>query len=894
MNTADSQVVPEPLLTRLLCRWVELCQQHARSTLVLVLLTTLGLGYYASTNLGFNADPNALFSKDLRFQRMIAEFSQYFPVLTESLLIVVDGDTPEATREAQLALLDALSEHPERFNSVFLPGEEPFFERTGLLYGSVEDVEDFADSMALLQPLVGELSLSPTLPTLTRVIQLGLEQLESGEIDAERWQRVLNFFRKATVSVFDEYPVAISWESLLLADSGLDPTTLRVIVADPVLDRGRVLAAEAPIETVHEVIESLGLDAKPGVRVRVSGYPALNHEEMIGLAKDTGLAGTLSFVLVVIVLTAAFRSARVVVAAAVTLFVGVVWSAAFATAAVKELNPLSITYGVLVIGLGVDFIIHLGMHFASCVRDGGTIHEATRRAVRDAGPALVLCAATTTVGFLAFVPTEYRALSDLGLAASGGMVAILFQTLTLLPALLTLLLPPAALAKFREATPPRGRTFPTLRPVPVCVVAFLIVGGSLWLAPRVDLETNILTIRNPETVSVQTFEDLLENRLSTPWYLDALAPSLEEADRLAERMRELDVVDRVVTLSDFVPEDQGEKLEVLFDVAMILDMPPMAPRPALPAKEQIDALKALREFLDVDPVTQEQSPLARSARLLRDALDEFLKSVERDGDAALVELESLLLDPLPGQFDRLRESLAVGEIDIEALPETLVSRMRSADGKARIQVYPSGDLWHHEEMVAFVEAIRPIWGDITGLPVNLVESARVTWESLRAAMLWALLAITLLLFSMWRRVGDTVIALGPLLLAVLATMASTTLLPVSFNFVNVIVLPLVLGIGVDSAVHLVARARALDGPPDALLQTTTARAVLYSAITTIASFGTLAISSHGGVSSLGYLLCIGMIFTLGANLALLPALMTLRANRRTRSAPAAIGEQKIA
>jgi hopanoid biosynthesis associated RND transporter like protein HpnN len=879
MISSASKPAAESPLGRLLCRWVELCQAHARSTVALLSIATVALGFYASSNLGFNADPNALFSKDLRFQKMIVEFSRYFPVLTDSLLIVVDGATPEATRDAQLALADALSVRTDRFHRVFLPGEERFFERTGLLYGSVEDIEDFADSMVLMQPLVGELSVSPTLPTLARVIRLGLEEADTGGVDAERWQRVLDGFRGATVSAFDEYPVAVSWESVLLADSGLDSTMLRVIVADPILDSGRVLAAEASIEAVHETVRALKLGPDSGVRVRVSGYPALNQDEMIGLASDTGVAGGLSFLLVVLVLARAFRSWRIVLAAALTLLVGLVWSAAFAAATITELNPLSITFGVLVLGLGVDFIIHLGMHFTEAVRRGAAIESATREAVRDAGPALVLCAATTAVGFLAFVPTGYRGISDLGMAASGGMVAILFQTLTLLPALLVLFVSPRALAKLRAATPAPSAAFPLLRPVPVCLAAALLGAGAMWLAPQVDLDTNVIRMRNPEAVSVQAFEDLLDSRLSTPWYLDALAPSLEEADRLAERMRALDVVDRVVTLSSFVPEDQEEKLEVLFDVSMILDLPPVPPRPALPVAEQVEALVELRNFLDVDPVMSGDSPLAGSARLLRDALDEFLASVGGDDEVALAELERLLLDPLPTYFDRLRESLAVDEVDIDGLPSDLVSRMVSEDGKARIQVYPSGDLWHHDEMVTFVEAIRPIWGDITGLPVNLVESARATWSSLRSALAWALLAITALLLLMWRRVGDTAIALCPLLLAVLLTQASTLLLPISFNFANVIVLPLILGIGIDSAVHLVHRARVIDGPPEALLGTTTARAVLYSAVTTIASFGTLAISSHGGVSSLGYLLCVGMLWTLAANLVLLPAMMSLRARR---------------
>ena len=159
------------------------------------------------------------------------------------------------------------------------------------------------------------------------------------------------------------------------------------------------------------------------------------------------------------------------------------------------------------------------------------------------------------------------------------------------------------------------------------------------------------------------------------------------------------------------------------------------------------------------------------------------------------------------------------------LPPGLVSRMLSADGHARIQVYPSEDLWDHDAMVRFVETIRPIWGEITGLPVNLVESAQATWSSLRQAMSWSALAIAALLLALWRRPGDTLLALGPLFLAVFLTLVSTVALPaVSFNFANVIVLPLLLGVGVDSGVHLVHRASQLGGSTGALLSSTTARA----------------------------------------------------------------------
>jgi predicted RND superfamily exporter protein len=164
----------------------------------------------------------------------------------------------------------------------------------------------------------------------------------------------------------------------------------------------------------------------------------------------------------------------------------------------------------------------------------------------------------------------------------------------------------------------------------------------------------------------------------------------------------------------------------------------------------------------------------------------------------------------------------------------------------------------------------------TGLTVNLVEFARVTVQSLRQALLSAVLAIALLLWLLWRRLAEMLLVLTPLLLGAVLTAASMVLLDISFNFANVIVIPLLLGIGVDSGIHLVHRARVEPAADGSLLATTTARAVFYSAITTIASFGALAFSSHRGISSLGVTLVIGMVFVLLSTLVVLPALIELR------------------
>jgi len=875
-------------LARALVGWLDFVLRRRATMLVAILLVTIGSGLYAGRNLGFNLNPNDLFSPDLRFQRMIAEFERHFPVLTNALLVVVDGDTPESTREVADALMGRLRDRSDLFTSVYFPGEEGFFETHGLLYTDLDDLDTFADQMARLQPVIAALSRDPSLSSLSRVIRQGLEHSENATWGVERWQSVLDHFRRATVAVYAEVPLSISWETVLLEGSPLDPTQRRVIVAYPVLEFDKILAASRPLEAIHEEALESGAGPGTGVRVRISGYPALNHEEFLGLARDTGVAGTLSFVLILIVLFVAFRSFTVVTMAAGTLLVGFVWTAGYAAFAVGRLNPASIAFAVLFIGLGVDFLIHIGMILVDELRGGTVVRTALEDAVRGVGNALVLCAFTTAIGFLAFFPTDYRGVSELGVISAGGMVAILFLTLTLFPILVDWGLRDGAVARIR-ARRPWSVPFPgPHHPRLVVTVAVVCGVAGLLLLPRLRLETNIVSLRNPDTESVQTFMDLLDSDLGTPWYMDALAPNLERAQTIAHEVSGLDTVERAITLTDYVPSEQEEKLEILADVALMLDIPEIdEPRVAMSTEEQVEALRDLHASLDAELIATVPGGLARSALLLRQQLGRFLASVDEDPDpdAAIAALDERLLAPLPSQFDRLRRNLDTPGVTLDTLPNALVRRMVASDGRARIQVFPAEDLDERDAMVRFVESVRPLWSEITGLPVNLVESSYATWDSLREALLWAVCAIALLLIVLWRKPVDAVIALIPLLLAVVLTASVSAVIGLPLNFINVCVLPLLLGIGVDSGVHMVHRAKRLPPGGGVLLESTTAQAVFFSALTTVASFGTLILSRHTGIASLGELLLIGMLFTLAGNLVVLPALIVLQQRVRGDARP---------
>jgi hopanoid biosynthesis associated RND transporter like protein HpnN len=643
---------------------------------------------------------------------------------------------------------------------------------------------------------------------------------------------------------------------------------------------------------IRRIAAANGLDPDHGITIRLTGNPVLNYEEMAGLLWDIGLGGVITFCFVVFVLFRALRSLRLVVTSIITLLVGLVWTGAFAAAAVGALNLISLAFAILFIGLGVDFAIHLGMAYADGLRrahaDPTTedVHlAALDHAFEQVGSAFVICTITTAIGFFVFIPTDNLGVAELGLIAGSGMVVNLFLTTTLFPALLANLLRLDPERDIPIEMVFRNTWWSRLagRPRAVALIALVLFCWGAWNAWQVQFDANVIRMRDPQTESVQTFNEMLEAPgQRSPWPMDTIALDLETASAIARKIEGLEVVDMAISLADYIPTDQEEKLYLLEDVGMILDAPrgvsAYQERPS--TAEQVEALRALRDTLADPSIGDASTVLGRSMHALRTRLDEFFVRAdnEEDVDAALTRLETVLLGGLADQLRRLREATLIDEVGLDDLPEQLRARMITADGRARVQIFPAERLTDEAAFTRFAHDVQAEIPNATGLPMNMIAFADATRSSFKEALVSAIVLITVFLIFLWRRISPVLLTLAPLLLSNVLTIGVMSSLGIAFNFVNVVVVPLLLGIGVDSGIHLVHRAEALARMPGGgeLLSSTTARAVFYSALTTTVSFGTLALSSHQGVSSLGVVLAIGMTLTVVSNLVVLPALLALR------------------
>ncbi len=844
--------------------------------------------HYAASNLGINTDTGDMFAAELRWRRDYIEYKQAFPQYVDNLVLVLDGPIPDLVERASSDLAARLRREQELVQWVYRPGAGAFFERHGLLYLSVAELEELADNMAQIQPFLGRLAADPSLRGLFELLG---DAVEAVLVRGERLDLVpvLDDMTRAVQTVARGGTHPLSWQELILGRAATPQERRRFVVVKPELDYSELLPAGPVVERIRELSRELGLNRAAGgeavgpdpdpVRMRITGSVALEYEELQTVSRGASLAAVLALIMVGAVLGLGLRSLRLVVAALVTLVVGLAWTAGFATLAVGQLNLISVAFAVLYIGLGVAYAIHFCLRYREVTSEGSSHVEALRTTARDVGGSLVLCAVTTGIGFFAFVPTDFRGVSELGLISGTGMFISLFATLTLLPALLTLrpLRQAAALAL------PERRGLRMTGPVRPLRRSVLLGAGVVGIAaastlPSVRFDHDPLELRDPGAESVRTYRELMADSDTSPWSMVVVAEDARAAAALEDRLRPLPTVARVLSLADFVPERQEHKLAVIDEMALLLGptLTPAFPEPPPTFEEQKAALENLRARLSQVAGEAPAPALATEVNALQGALSRLgsaLRTAEDGGRELLRRLQSSLLSTLPGRLDALRSVLGAQRVGVEDLPRELVRRWVAPDGRRRLEIAPASDLSEGSALKRFVAQVRDAAPRATDTPVVIVESGNAVIAAFQQAFLTALALITLLLVVLMKRVRDVGLVLAPLLLAGALTVATMGLIGMPFNFANIIALPLLLGVGVDNGIHMVNRMRVAPPAGGNPLQTSTARAIVVSALTTICSFGNLAFSSHQGTASMGVLLSLGLAYTLICTLVLLPVML---------------------
>ncbi len=706
--------------------WVDAMRRWAPWVVVVALAATVGAGIFVVRNVAINTDTEEMLSPDLPFQKYSREEDEAFPQLSDMVVVVIDGQTPDVADDAAIALAGRMRELPAVFRSVFDPAADHFFRRNGLLYLSTDELFALSDRLAEAQPFLGALWRDPSLRGLFDMLGLAIDALLQNKDTAPPVEigRVLTAMAETLDAQKQGRFSRLSWQQLMVGDGDDKGPHRRFVLVQPVLDFGSLQPASTAIDAVRGLAGELGLTPDRGVRVRLTGSAAMAEDELRSVEDGMGIASVVSLILVTGLLFWGFRSVRLAVATAVTLIVGLVWTAAFATMAMGRLNLISVAFAVLFIGLSVDFGIHFGLRYKEAVREGNGSGPALREAAASVGGALTLCAVAAAIGFFSFLPTAYLGLAELGAIAGAGMFIALFSNLTVLPALLALMPvrsgDPSAVDR-DVAYPLAG--WPGTYPRAVLSGALLLAMLATLLLPRARFDFDPLNLRDPETESVATYFDLIKDDADAAPSVTVLAKNVAEAKRLGEKLGKLPEVRETRSIADYIPADQEAKFDIIQTMALFL-APALSPshqETPPSAAENRQALADVLKRLDALATAAADSGLREDAKRLIGAIE----AVGGAGaaDPAIADMQERLLSSLPARLESLRQALMAGPVGLDSLPEDLREREVAADGRTRVEIYPRDDLADRGALRRFADAVRAVAPNAIGGPIIILRPA---------------------------------------------------------------------------------------------------------------------------------------------------------------------------
>lgn len=865
-----------------LVRLVGLVERRAASVLAVVVLLCAAGMWHAVRTLEINTDSSEMISERLPFRQEARRMQALFPQLHNQMLVILRAPTPDEADAVAFELAARLRADEARFADVFAPTVDPFFRRQGLLFLDFEELAEVTARLSgaapMLEALVRDPGLAQIFDQLSRVSEASEEGIDLA-IVADAYHDVA----EVVASVAAGTPRDLSWQNLFGAKR--EEVNQRVLVVEPVLDFSSLQPARPAIDALRAAVADLPPELVASVDIALSGDPILRTEELRSVSDGIGFSFALSLLLVSLLLVFGLRAWQLVVAALAALLASLMLTTGFAALAVGELNLVSIAFTVLLIGLGIDFSVHLVLHYREQMAHGHGHHVALARAAIEVGPALTLAALTTAVAFLSFVPTRFVGMAQLGVISGAGVAIACLVALSLIPAILTLL-PDIRPPSGDGPEPGRFGRAVERHAGPLALVALLVGIAAASLLPQVRFDADPMNLRDPRSPGVVAFNLLFDRAADRPYRINFIGRTMEEARAFAARAEALDEVDTAVSLEDFVPEEQDDKLaEIDFlagDLVFVLtDADELATRFAergetdrIAAGVAISSLlDATRRIAEIDAGTPRGDAAVELGAALRDFVDAADRAPELYG-----RLETALLRFFPMQMERLALQLTARPVEIETLPSDIRRRFLAPTGEARVEVLPAADVRDAAQRRAFVEAVSAVDSRLSGGAVSVLRGGEAVASAMAQATLVAFLLGALLIGAVSRSLVFLAAVMLPLLLAAVMTAAGGVLLGLPFNFANVIVLPLLIGLGVDSGLHLVMRTRKVHRT-GAIYATSTPRAVLLSALTTIGSFGTLALSDHRGTASMGALLTIALAITLVATLVVLPGLMALLGKR---------------
>jgi len=921
MLTDEEQGQKPALIARAIAATAALACRFPRMILGVILASCVASIVFTLTSLTYHTSRNDLISqgKDYlqRWKQYVAEFGD-----DEDMVVVVQGEDPSAMKASLEELAGLIAKHPDQFDRLFYKVDLAHLKNRSLLFLPIEEIRRIQDELrgmhllldlpvvAQLDPLFSwkSLTLQQLIHEADRKAQSRIHTLNAPPTPDHFFNQLAAICAGADAYLNDVNTYANPWRSIVPPQEGQqenlsqpryffsEDNTLGFLLIRPIFkENGSFTSERACIDTMRGLIDQVK-HRFPTVQFGLTGLPVLENDEMQASQDDSQRASWLALLGVALLYFFVYRGLRYPLMTVATLLIGTIWALGWLTLTLGHLNILSSAFAVMLIGMG-DYGVLWVARFEQERQAGLDPFQATRATALHVGPGILTAACTTALAFFAAMLADLKAVAELGWIAGCGVLFCAIACFVAMPALLTLFagrvtrkvdVPILSLNAARE----QNRTWlPWLVARPKRVLALVAIAAVLfsWWTFGLKYDHNLLHLQAQHLDSVKWEKKLIDHTAGASWHALSYTTTREEALALKKRFEELPLVSRVVEVASLVPLDQDRKLEHLRDIQDRLRRLPQRgkaiphdlPNPA-DVKRSAERLKATLHTLALVHPTAPLGPLPEKLDAL---LNRLTKTPAAVLAPRLLAFQKNLTRDLSEDLHQLRDASTPQPIEVADIPPYLRERYLGQNGKWLLRVFCKDCLWEFGPLEEFVRQTCTVDPDATGKPFTTLEGLRAMKNGFLSAGAYALLAMLVVLLLDFGNVKHLMLALLPLLVGLAATTGLMALFDVPLNPANLIAFPLILGVGADNGVHVVHDYRQRTKGKRYLLNHATGTGILVAALTTILGFGTLLISQHRGLSSLGLVLTLGVTCCMFASLVFLPCLLSVLSTRKNSKAP---------
>ena len=892
----------DSFLARLLARLAAAVLRRPRWFFWPQILLFVACVLYTVFFLQFDTSRDDLVGSNKKYHQNYLRLKKEFPQQSD-LVVVIESENVEKNRQFAERIGARLEAETNLFTDVFYKGDLPMMGAKALLFVPESDLGNLKKTLADDAPFIRQFTQTTNLVSF-------FEQINTAFRTAPR---KTNAQTESLIGSIPALTRIVTQADASLNQPGTPPSPGVTALFDAgdeavrktyiTFNNGKIflVTAHAPIhdlngkavERIRQLIQETQSEV-PGLNVGLTGEPVLEHDEMEQSQKDTTLASIVALILCALIFIYGYSETGRPVKATICLMVGLAYTLAFATLTVGHLNILTITFVPILIGLAIDFGVHLITRYEEELRKGKTKEEALTKAMVFTGQGIFVGALTTAGAFLAMWFTNFKGIQEMGIICGGGLLVCFIPMITLLPVLL--LRGRQNVIDHKTGAVERRARIENIwleRPVMVMVIVGVLCALALTQARKIYFDYNLLNMQSAGMPAVVFEQKLIDSADKSVLYGAVIADSLPQAVELQKKIEQLPTVatNGVQSMALFLNEDQTEKLKLISQIKQ--EVAPLQFGTIDSQTVNIEnfsrTLYSLYGYLGaaLNEIKDSNPNLTAQLVSLRDSINTLRKDM-LSGDVAaraahadkLAEFQRALFDDIRQTFQTLQNQDDSAPLRAEDLPPALRHRFVGVTGKFLLQVYPKYDVWQRDNQKEFIDSLRntldpnntnhPI---ITGTPVQLYEYTTLLKESYQRAAWYSLIAIAILVFVHFRSLNAVILSLLPVGIGTLWLVGLMGWLKIPFNPANIMTLPLVIGIGVTNGIHILNRFAEERTP--GILSRSTGKAVLVSGLTAIAGFGSLMLAKHRGIHSLGCVMATGIATCMIAALAFLPALLNL-------------------